>query len=256
MQYEIENRIIFQKILGGSRVSKAYQKKAIVYGNKIEVYEFQKCQVSFTNKRIYYQRKKDGIRSKASVNRARNTLFRLVESNIRAHGKYKPVFVTLTYSDNISQLRECNKNFKNFLKRLNYMIANGSGESLKYVAVPEWQKRGAVHYHIVFFNLPYIDKFLLEDTWGHGTTNIQVVKKIRSMGAYLAKYFSKACHDSRLYGQKAYMCSRGLKRPIDIYGGQEVDEVVANATIKQRKEENFDSYKLIKITCKHNKLEQ
>jgi hypothetical protein len=251
MQYETENRIIFQKILGGSRVSKAYQKKAIVYGNKIEVYEFQKCQVSFENERIFYTRQKDGVRTKSSVNRARNELYRLVDCNISAHGKYKPVFATLTYEDNISDLRQCNGNFKNFLKRLNYRL----GTSLKYIAVPEWQKRGAVHYHIVFFNLPYIDKFLFEEIWGQGLTNIQVVKKLRSMGAYLAKYFSKACHDSRLYAQKAYMCSRGLKRPVDIYGGQEVDEVVLNANIEQRGEEQFQTYKLIKITCKHNKLE-
>lgn len=246
MQYELENRIIFQKIRGGSRISRAYQKKAVVYGNKIDVYDFQKCQVSFTDSRVHNPRRQNGIRNKSSVNRARNALYRLVECNVGSHGNFLPVFVTLTYVDNISDLKACNDNFKNFMKRLNYAL----DVRLKYVAVPEWQKRGAVHYHIVFFNLPFIDKFLLERIWGNGLTNIQVVKKLKSMGKYLAKYFSKACHDSRLYGQKSYMASRGLIRPVVVYGGQEVDAVVDCVTIASKDETKFDSYKIIKITCK------
>ena len=243
MKYEQENRINFKRLQGGNRISKAYAKKAILYGNKIEVFDYKKIQVSFKDSRIFHRKNLKTERSQSSINRARNNLFRLIDSNVNRHGKYSAVFVTLTFKENKTDLKPCNQEFKLFIKRLNYRLDT----KLKYVTVPEWQKRGAVHYHCVFFNLPFLNKLELESIWGHGFTNIQLVKNSTAMAGYLAKYFSKACSDPRLYGQRAYMTSRGLFRPIEVYGGHEVDNVTESATIKKEIVQEFKTYQHTKI---------
>lgn len=246
--FELESRIRLKSIqYGGHRISMIYQKKAVMYGNVIEVYEYEKPQISF--KRVgepTSARRAVGTRAKGSINRARSKLFRLVEGNVRRHGSYPPVFVTLTFAENLQDLGEANAHFKTYMKRLNYFLR----VDLKYVAVPEFQERGAVHFHLVFFNLPYIDKFDLENIWGHGFTNIQVVKNVRSMGAYLAKYFAKSAHDPRLFGKKSYTASRGIYRPVDIYGAYEVDSEVDRAMIIDISENKYQLYNHKKILCK------
>jgi hypothetical protein len=249
MKYERETRIRLHSIANHTRISKVYTKKAVKYGDSIEVFEYEKPQISFTREgEVPSARRTKGTRTESSISRARRTLFRLVEGNVRKHGNFPPVFVTLTYKDNIQDLRKSNYLYKKFVKRLNYFL----GTRLKYVTVPEWQSRGAIHYHTVFFNLPYIDKFTLEDIWSHGFTNIQVVKNIRSMGAYLAKYFSKSANDPRLFGERSYFASRGLNRPVDIYGGYEVDDLMEHVTIVSERITPYKEYKHKKYATKPN----
>jgi hypothetical protein len=57
------------------------------------------------------------------------------------------------------------------MMRLNYHI----GHALKYVSVVEFQKRGAVHYHAVFFNLPFIVNDELAAIWSHGFIKINAI---------------------------------------------------------------------------------
>jgi len=64
-------------------------------------------------------------------------------------------------------------------------------------------------------------------------TNVQVIKDPKKAGAYLAKYFTKAVKDKRLFQKKAYFSSRGLLKPVDIYGGYEVDEFLESATLRE-----------------------
>ena len=94
--------------------------------------------------------------------------------------------------------------------RLNYHV----GHSLKYVSVVEFQKRGAVHYHAVFFNLSYIDNDELAKIWSHGFIKINAIQHIRSIGAYVSKYLQKGVVDARLFNEKCYFTSRGLIKPI------------------------------------------
>ena len=229
--YQDEIRISLLPVLkSNTGISKVYKKKAVIYGSNIDVYEFPNVKVTFRRKERDTTRRlsEAKTRNEASVRRARTQVRRLTEANVRQWGNYKPIFSTLTQKENIESLITSNRRFSLFVKRLSYAV----GHDLKYVAVPEFQKRGSVHYHIIFFNLPYIDVHKFEKVWGFGMTNIQVIKKIDRTGHYLAKYFTKAVKDPRLFQKKAYFSSRGLLRPVDIYGGSEVDELLNDDTLK------------------------
>ena len=232
---EIERRVGIQSLLRYHHILKVYYKKSIEYGQKIEVFHYDRVKYSFRNKsaRTYERNQADGRRGD-SVARARNAVYRLVEGNVGRHGNFQPIFLTLTFKKNIVSIRRANNLFKDFTKRLNYRL----GTKIKYIVVPEFQKRGAVHYHIVYFNLPYIDKAEIQRIWGHGFTRIETVRKVRDMGAYLSKYLSKSMFDNRLYGEKAYFCSRGLLRPKETFGGYEVDKIIEEAIIKTSRKFN------------------
>lgn len=135
--------------------------------------------------------------------RRRNDIKRLAIANFDEHSK----FITLTYSDNITDIKQSNYEFKKFVERLKYKYGK-----FKYLAVIEFQKRGAIHYHMIS-DLPYIDNNELREIWGNGFVKINDISKVDNVGAYLIKYMSKDNNDKRLMGEKAYLCSRGLKRP-------------------------------------------
>jgi len=186
MEYETESRILLGKILcSGTKISKVYQKKAIIYGNTIELYEYVNTKITFVGTSETRTRRFNGVRTDTSINRARKTLFRLVEANHKKHGNGKSIFVTLTFVENLTDLKIANAYYKLFIKRLNYML----GIQLRYVCVPEWQKRGAVHFHVVFFNLPFVHYHVLEQVWGYGSTNVQAVKHVRSIASYISQWY-------------------------------------------------------------------
>ncbi len=67
---------------------------------------------------------------------------RLINANVNRYedenfNNYKPVFLTLTFADNIKDISMANKEFRKFIKRLGYYIANKQ-TYLKYVVVPEF----------------------------------------------------------------------------------------------------------------------
>ena len=94
----------------------------------------------------------------------------------------------------------------------------------EYIAVPEFQTRGAVHFHALFWGLPSClfdterATRLVAGLWGHGFVYMKMTDGNERLSSYLAKYMAKSFIDHRLMNQKAYVCSRNLKRP-QIQGG-------------------------------------
>lgn len=126
-------------------------------------------------------------------------------------------FITLTFGqcdfDTTSPI-ETDKRFKLFIMRLKrYLAKYHPTIELKYLAVLEYQKRGAIHYHMIC-NLPFIQKKQLAELWGHGFVKINAIDKVDNIGAYVVKYMTKEKADSRLKGFKGYLHSRNLKEPI------------------------------------------
>ena len=126
----------------------------------------------------------------------------------------KTKFLTLTFKDNIDDISYTNYEFNKFIKRLNFSLYNTKKQQLKYLAVWEKQKRGAIHYHIIFFDLPYIKNNDLQEIWGHGFIKINKidVDSKDNRGRYVSKYFSKDIDDKN-YKQKAFFKSQNLKLP-------------------------------------------
>jgi len=109
----------------------------------------------------------------------------------------------------------------------------------QYVAVPEFQKRGAVHFHAFLWGLPdelgdvrkgkttlaYGRERESRDiykTWLHGYVDV-----VKSDGhprhiSYLMKYMVKSAVDLRLSHVKAYYMSRGIPKPL-VFKNDNVD---------------------------------
>lgn len=100
---------------------------------------------------------------------------------------------------------------------MNYEVYGKKCNELKYTVVPEFQERGAVHYHVIFYNLPYTKADVLESVWGNGFVKINKIDDINNVGAYICKYLTKDNCDDRLRGRRSYFNSRGLKKPIEVY---------------------------------------
>lgn len=164
--------------------------------------------------------------------RAKKALRRLVNANNREwkdiDGKVQvQKFLTLTFAENMQDLEKANGLFTDFIKRFNYAVFGVNRNHLKYVAVHEIQKRGAIHYHVIFFNLPYMRNDKIARIWGHGFTKPKAISSIRNVGAYLAKYLSKQGKTARKKGQKRYFSSRGLKLPLRIRNQERANTIAA-----------------------------
>lgn len=158
------------------------------------------------------------------LNRARTNLRRTVNSNVNQYGReFTAKFLTLTFREHIQDLTTANYEFKKFMKRLNYYMYGTKKANIKYSAVPEFTQAGRVHYHIVFYNLPYVKANDVASVWGNGHIKINKIDDIDNVGAYICKYITKESSDPRLEGNKCYFGSRGLLKPLEITDKKKVD---------------------------------
>lgn len=147
---------------------------------------------------------------------------------------HMPVFITFTFRENVEDLNYANKEFTNFIRRFSYDI-RGKMTFLKYLVVIEFQERGAIHYHAVFFNLPWIDRIYdkVISEWrkgvGEGAARVESVKSEEGLIKYLCKYLTKSIEDGRLQARKSHFGSKGLKKPL-IHSFDEVVNVVRAIT--------------------------
>lgn len=138
-------------------------------------------------------------------------------------------FITLTFADNVTDIAEANKMFNAWRTNIKKLKPN-----FKYLAVPEFQKRGAVHYHILS-NLGLEDKdIILEQQikkgkavkftdlydvkyWSKGFARVDFIKNdYKKIYSYICKYMTKDI-DNKLFGKKRYFYSQNLDRPFETY---------------------------------------
>lgn len=117
-----------------------------------------------------------------------------------------------------------NYEFNKFIKRLNYKYNIKS----QYSVVIEFQKRGAIHYHVILYNLTEKIKVNeITSLWGNGHIKINAIDKVDNVGAYICKYMTKT-DDIRLYGRKMYFSSKHLKKPIEHKNKGSGDELLSH----------------------------
>jgi len=145
--------------------------------------------------------------------------------------------LTLTFRDNVTDYSQAEKCLTKFLR----LCRDEWGQSFRFCAVPELQKRGAWHFHLAlrgFWNINKLRVFwwrslgskvafseggkpvLLDDSVTRGNvdiTNPRVRGQVRRnwsvdrLASYLAKYVGKAIAENDLGGKPSYRCTRGLK---------------------------------------------
>lgn len=190
--------------------------RVVKSGRILEVYEYE---IPYFYNWGAYEKKdipdetEGTSRAKRSDNvaRAQRQIKRLVNCNAFIYG-YHPIFITYTFAENIRDIKRANAEFKRHIDELRKRIV---GRSLKYVCVPETQKRGAIHYHVVFFDLPYIEgiKQIFAKSWGNGFVQVKAVSHVNNIGAYVSKYFGKQWASDRKPKTKNFFSSEGLQKP-------------------------------------------
>lgn len=288
---------------------KEYNIKYLISGNVIERYEYEKFQykgrcnnefgrggkeiegfskleqtsdllelgytVEEINKIIQEQEK---MQNKSKENRIytlykdRQKVRRLVNANEDLR-----TFITLTYKENIQDFDYSNKEFDKALKRINRYLNKHMGKDFKfqYVAVREFQHRGAIHYHMLcnyplhindrelhfetalskmkkneyqkwferwwsakfWDNNGYIDvrsnKITKATYKRHGNKYGEIGDEIDNFGAYMSKYMTKETADNeRMEGRKIYLCSQGLKQPIEVIVDEEKEKDILQDVYK------------------------
>lgn len=147
-----------------------------------------------------------------SIIRAINNVRRLTHLNFTENDK----FLTLTFNNeqnfDINNLKECLPFYQKFIRQLHQIYPD-----LIYITVPEFQKRGAVHYHILC-NIPFIQKDELNKLWPYGFSKPRAIKSSTHLAFYLCKYLGKRFDDVRKQGHRLFYSSRNLKRPQTYYG--------------------------------------
>lgn len=187
--------------------------KIIQYGDFTELYEYGRVfkenfkKVIYENKEKIEKKVQDYNMERAifSVNRSKKTIRRLLEQNFT--NKKNVSFLTLTFAENLTDVKTANIYFKKFIRQLRRFDS-----SVSYLAVIEFQKRGAVHYHVVL-SAPFIPREKMCKMWSYGSWDLHKLRKIKSISAYVTKYISKGLFDSRFAGIKVFQRSKNLIAP-------------------------------------------
>lgn len=171
-----------------------------------------------------------------NVLRARRTIRRLIEANVSP--SRKPIFMTFTFARNVRTLEEANPLFSTAVKEMQRRWGR-----TRYLCVPEFQQRGAVHYHAIFFDLPYIlhIKRKMSKLWPHGFVQVKAIRKVKSIGLYVSKYLQKGVGDERTVGHKAFFTSRRMIRPIEERGDNRIDSALLGLTLDTEAVESYAS---------------
>jgi len=188
--------------------------ECIHYNNGIELNSYPKTKKDSN----LPQKVQDDLKSYRWLEYQRRKSQRVMEKIIRAirtNFTKDSVFITLTFGEcmfDITDLSVTNKKFNTFCLKLRKRYPD-----FKYIAVPEFQQRGAVHYHMIV-NLPYISHFLLKKLWVHGRHNIKDVYNEQGMAFYFVKYLTKNGDTPQLWGRRTLFMSKKMLNPKIYYG--------------------------------------
>lgn len=138
-------------------------------------------------------------------------------------------FITLTFKENITDIDNANKRFRYFVDKVRRVK-----KDFKYICIPEFQKRGAIHYHLLT-NIPVNSKLLPKREplklwnketksykeieyydikyWNEGFSSAEIIKgDQKKIVGYISKYMTKDI-DNRLFNKHRYFYSKNLNKP-------------------------------------------
>lgn len=106
-------------------------------------------------------------------------------------------------------METCNKELRNYLKRVNRARAKAGLGKARCVGVIETGKRGRLHHHLLIEG--GLDRDTMERLWGHGYANCD---RIQGGGmTALTKYMTKGFSTKRETGRHRYFYTRNLVQP-------------------------------------------
>ena len=229
---EYKNRIIYDcKIIKCGDYIQAYyfsDKRSILNKDNKEQFKLSKLNIKDIDlDNLYKESRVDSPKEIMLSNAIRSNLNcqRIAKTN-----RYVwETFITLTFKENITDISKANKIFNAWRTNIKKLKSD-----FKYLAVPEFQKRGAVHYHILS-NLGIEDKDIIlkqqkkigkavkfDDLydvkyWTKGFARVDFIKNdYKKIYSYICKYMTKDI-DNKLFGKKRYFYSQNLDKPFETY---------------------------------------
>lgn len=154
-------------------------------------------------------------RTERSLRRTRKNIQDILNANLDDES----YFLTLTFAENLQDYKKANSKFHYFMRIKN--------KNIKYLAVKEHQERGAIHYHLIVFDINENDLKGLQESWTYGfTQSKKIVNKYSySIANYLTKYFTKEKNQLVKAGYRIFTKSNNLNKPLIISTGV-VDKIL------------------------------
>lgn len=164
--------------------------------------------------------KKTNIESRAKSNhRAKKKIIGLIQNNF-LNTKFS--FITLTFRYNLEDVSMANEILAKYIRKIRKI----SKEELKYICVMEFQKRGAIHYHLIsnlykpdykknheyWASIIKNDERIKDDGGSVRVENISNNDDAMRISSYISKYMTKSLGKESLFGKKCYSTSKNLSR--------------------------------------------
>jgi len=220
-----------------SSVNDTYRSRAVIAGHIIRLYKYNDLQVCQKGKTCEGRKKREDRTEedkqedrKRNLWRARNALIDTINANADRPWGERPKFFTMSFKEDIFDLKQANKEFNKFIKRIEYHIKR----KVHYTVIARFQdgkrpggkvggRDGVIHYHALFYDLPFVPHEKLTTIWGRGFVWINAIDDVDNVGVYMVEgYMGKEMDDERLNGQKHYWSSRGLAKPAVMYGREDL----------------------------------
>lgn len=238
------NAILDSKLIIATN-SKLYNIKLVDCGSYKQVYYYKKAKVKRPNKEdnndldlskirlnadIVMEKKDEKLKTKNEIQernliRSKLQCQRIAKANME---DWKS-FITLTFEENITEVKKAWKKLHSFIT-----IVQRNFPNFKYLCVPEFQKRGAVHYHLLT-NIPCDSEMVpkrqlkrlynpnIKDYkeleyydikyWNNGFSSAEPLENdAKKVVGYISKYMTKDI-DNRLFNHRRYFYSRNVKIP-------------------------------------------
>lgn len=239
-------------------INKKYDIKLVECGNYVQLYVYETKRLKKKkDKDIDVELKKENINKMVDIEQEKTTKkSKNKESEIsqrsiirsklecqrvaKANDKEWETFITLTFEENLTDIESANKKFRYFVDKVRRVQ-----KDFKYICIPEFQKRGAVHYHLLT-NIP-IDSNIVpkrkklklwnKETksykeleyydikyWNDGFSSAEPLKgDQKKIIGYISKYMTKDI-DNRLFNKHRYFYSQNLNTPQESYIDLELEE--------------------------------
>lgn len=200
---------------------KFFKKKVYVCGSYLEIVENK---TSFFSRQVSSKKNTSSLMSSLVSQKAKeehakfNSLVRTkrkIRQLVRTNLKSSALFLTLTTRENITDYVRSANQFRRFMQHL-----KRNGYYYPYMATREKQKRGAIHYHVILFNVSFIPYEILS-YWSEkfkGNVDFSSVKKTRNVlevVSYLLKYITKDVGEVKF--KKRYLVNKLIKYPKILY---------------------------------------
>lgn len=216
-------------------ISDGYNIKLVDCGDYVQVYCYEKKKkkkkndsddLNLVNPSLLDEEKQTNEVKKENTNviETRNIIRSKLQCQrlAKANAEEWETFITLTFAENEQNIESANRKFRYFVDKIRRVK-----KDFKYLCIPEFQKRGAIHYHLLTNISTNDDKLIYSQSdnpkykhikyWNLGFDSIEVIKgDIKKIVGYISKYMTKEI-DNRLFGHRRYFYSNNLDKPLENY---------------------------------------